>query len=72
MKTFKEFLVEAEEIRNGDTVRVKNAKKYDALATKSEVTGTVLGKLAKDIYMVQVGSGQMNVDKADLVKIKAH
>lgn len=67
MKLFKEFLSEAAQITKGDSVKVKNAKKYDSLA-KSEVTGTVIGKMDKDTYMVKVGSGQMNVDKADLVK----
>lgn len=54
-----------EAFKKGDSVTVKNARKYDSLA-KPQVSGTVIGKMGSKI-MVKVGSGQMNVDPKDLI-----
>jgi len=65
----KDGVVEAmneENVKKGDSVTVKNARKYDALS-KPEVSGIVIG-MAGSKVMVKVGSGQMNVDPKDLVK----
>ena len=48
----------------GDSVKIKNVKKYDALAKDDE--GTVIGMTSGKV-MVKVGTGQMNVDPKDLV-----
>jgi hypothetical protein len=53
-------------VKKGDSVKIINAKKYDALS-KPEVSGIVIGMLGSKV-MVKVGSGQMNVDPKDLVK----
>jgi hypothetical protein len=69
-----------EAFKKGDSVTVKNARKYDALS-KPEVSGTVIGMIGSKV-MVKVGSGQsdrnnleysgqMNVDPKDLVKESA-
>ena len=55
-----------EAFKKGDSVTVKNARKYDSLS-KPEVSGTVIGMIGSKV-MVKVGSGQMNVDPKDLVK----
>ena len=55
-----------ENVKKGDSVKIINAKKYDALS-KPEVSGIVIGMLGSKV-MVKVGSGQMNVDPKDLVK----
>lgn len=58
--------VELEEakFKKGDSVKIKNVTKYDALAKDNE--GTVIGMMSGRV-MVQVGTGQMNVDPKDLV-----
>jgi hypothetical protein len=59
-----------EEFKKGDSVKVKNARRYDALA-KPVVSGTVMGLMKHargTAVMVRVGTGQMNVDPKDLVK----
>jgi hypothetical protein len=53
-------------VKKGDSVKIINAKKYDALS-KPEVSGIVIGMLGSKV-MVKVGSGQMNVDAKDIVK----
>lgn len=50
--------------KKGDSVKIKNVKKYDALAKNDE--GTVIGMMSGKV-MVKVGTGQMNVDPKDLV-----
>ena len=55
-----------ENVKKGDSVKIINAKKYDALS-KPEVSGIVIGMIGSKV-MVKVGSGQMNVDPKDLVK----
>ena len=63
---FSEFVELGEAFKKGDSVTVKNARKYDSLS-KPEVSGTVIGMIGSKV-MVKVGSGQMNVDPKDLVK----
>ena len=62
----KQAIVWEENVKKGDSVKIINAKKYDALS-KPEVSGIVIGMLGSKV-MVKVGSGQMNVDPKDLVK----
>lgn len=57
-------LEEAKRFNKGDSVKIKNVRKYDALAKDDE--GTVIGMMGSKV-MVKVGSGQMNVDPKDLV-----
>ena len=64
--SIKEESVLGEAFKKGDSVTVKNARKYDALS-KPEVSGTVIGMNGNKV-MVKVGSGQMNVDARDLMK----
>ena len=63
---FSESVELDEAFKKGDSVTVKNARKYDSLS-KPEVSGTVIGMIGSKV-MVKVGSGQMNVDPKDLVK----
>ena len=63
---FSESVRLGEAFKKGDSVTVKNARKYDSLS-KPEVSGTVIGMIGSKV-MVKVGSGQMNVDPKDLVK----
>jgi len=56
----------ASQFPKGTKVKVKNARKYDALQ-KDGVKGEVIGN-GKDFIMVAVGKGQMNVYPKDLVK----
>lgn len=67
MKSFIDFLTESK-YKKGDSVKVKNVKKYDSASKSSEVTGTVMGMMNSTTVMVKVGSGQMNVDVADILK----
>ena len=70
MKRFHQHIASLDEaFKKGDSVTVKNARKYDALS-KPEVSGTVIGMLGSKV-MVKVGSGQMNVDPKDLVNESA-
>lgn len=48
----------------GDSVKIKNVRKYDALAKDDK--GTVIGMMSGKV-MVKVGSGQMNIDPKDLI-----
>jgi len=57
----------ASQFPKGTKVKVKNARKYDALQ-KDGVGGEVLGVTSNDYIMVKVGRGQMNVHPKDLVK----
>jgi len=66
-KSMKKESVElGEAFKKGDSVTVKNARKYDSLA-KPTVSGKVIGMNGLKV-MVQVGTGQMNVDVKDLMK----
>jgi hypothetical protein len=58
-----EVVVEAK-FNKGDSVKIKNVRKYDALAKDDE--GTVVGMMGSKV-MVKVGTGQMNVDPKDLI-----
>jgi hypothetical protein len=62
-QTFGSYIAEA--YKKGDSVAVKNARKYDS-AAKQTVSGKVIGMSGSKV-MVQVGSGQMNVDPKDIV-----
>lgn len=57
-------LTEAKKFKKGDSVKIKDVKKYDALAKDDE--GTVIGMMGSKV-MVKVGTGQMNVDPKDLI-----
>lgn len=55
--------------KKGDKVIVNNAKSYDATCKTDTVSGKVIGSTGKgdkEVYMIQVGNGQMNVSHADL------
>ena len=67
---FSESVELDEAFKKGDSVTVKNARKYDSLS-KPEVSGTVIGMIGSKV-MVKVGSGQMNVDAKDLDKVVAN
>lgn len=58
-----------EAFKKGDSVKITNARRYDALS-KPTVSGTVIGMQGSKV-MVQVGRGQMNVDVKDLMKESA-
>ena len=62
-----EVVAEAK-FNKGDSVKIKNVKKYDALAKDDE--GTVIG-MASGKVMVKIGTGQMNVDPKDLIRESA-
>lgn len=54
-----------ESVTKGREVRIKNPRRYNALA-KGEVTGKVVGMMNKSTVMVKVGTGQYNVDISDI------
>jgi hypothetical protein len=55
----------SESFTKGDSVKIKNAKSYNALS-KDEVSGTVI-RMDGDRVQVKVGTGSMTVDKKDLI-----
>lgn len=62
-------VVSEDHFKKGDKVTVHNAKSYDALCKTDKVSGKVIGSMGKgdkEVYMVQVGTGQMNVSVKDL------
>jgi len=58
-----------EAFKKGDSVTVKNARKYDSMAEPT-VSGKVIGMHGSKVK-VQVGTGTMNVDARDLMKFES-